>query len=225
MAYYRSMPDRSSVLSRKTLAGLRVARQLVAHPSALRTIGCLRSGSTGWDNGEPWWNARAIDYLSEQVSRGSTAFEWGSGGSTVFLAGLGVEVTSIEHDPEWVAQVLERCPGADVRLVPGTTSGVLRSEPVLRDRGRHFFDAYVAEVDQVADESLDLVIVDGLCRVECVRRARPKVKAGGLLVVDDSDLRFLAGLGGELPGWRRVSLTGFKRPFDVRQTSFFRKPG
>ena len=219
------MAGHSSVLSRKTLAGLRVARQLVAHPSAFGTVGSLLTGDTRWDHGEPWWNARAISYLGEQLRPGSVAFEWGSGGSTVFLAGLGVTVTSIEHDPEWVAHVLERCPGADVRLVPGETSGQLRSEPVLRDRGQHFFDAYVAAIDQVAAESLDLVIVDGLCRIECVRRAQPKVRPGGLLVVDDTDLRFLAGLDRELPGWPAVSLTGFKRPFDVRQTSFFRKPG
>ena len=43
------------------------------------------------------------------------------------------------------------------------------------------------------DASLDLVVVDGRARVECARRAMPKVKPGGLLLLDDTSRERYAG--------------------------------
>jgi hypothetical protein len=176
------------------------------------------------DKGEPWWNRRAISYLKAHLSPGGTVFEWGCGGSTVWLANQGFAVTSIEHDLEWAAKVSARCVNVDVRHIPGMDEGQLRSEPELRDGGRHFFDEYVGEIERWEDGSIDAVIVDGLCRVECARRGAAKVRRGGMLIVDDTDYQFLTALSNDLPGWRAVKLSGFKRPLDFRETTFFHKP-
>jgi hypothetical protein len=138
-------------------------------------------------------------------------------------------VTSIEHDPEWVKKVIDRCPAADIRLVSGTTHGRLPAEPQhrnafkLEEKGQQFFDDYVAAIDTFEEGSLDIVIVDGMCRMECVRRGASKVKPGGVLIVDDTDYRF--GDPEELlPGWHAVGIWGFKTTRDLRETTFFHKP-
>jgi hypothetical protein len=172
----------------------------------------------------PWWNKRAIRYLSRHIRPGDLAFEWGSGGSTVWLTRQGVSVTSIEHDPVWAAKVIDLCPETNVRLIPAATHGQVRSEPQLQDEGQHFFDDYVAAIDPLEDCSFDIMIVDGICRMECVRRGASKVKPGGVLVLDDTDFRCLAPSKRLLPGWRIVSLSGFKSTRDVRETTFFHRP-
>jgi hypothetical protein len=204
----------------------RILQQLVADPGAIATTGALFHGRSAWEAAEPWWNRPAISYLDRHLHPGDCAFEWGSGGSTLYLASHGVRVSSIEHDRTWMRRVAERCPDAEVRLVEGQPEGYIRSELDGSDGGRNYFDAYVAAIDQRADESIDIVIVDGVCRIECLRRAMPKVKRGGLLVVDDTDLSYLSCVERQLEGWRRVRFTGFKRrpPIDIRETSFFHKP-
>jgi Methyltransferase domain len=205
------------------LSKLAIMRRLIAHPSAMCTVGALvyRDGP---DSAElPWWNARATRYLSRHLRPGDRVFEWGSGASTVWLTQRGADVTSVEHDPDWMTKVLARCPAANVRSVPGTPRGRLRSEPPTGD-SVHYFDDYVAAIDAVADGSLDVVIVDGMSRLACVRRAVPKVRPGGLLVVDDTDMSCFAPVKKQLPGWRMVSHTGFKPTLELRETTFFHKP-
>lgn len=203
----------------------RIARRMVADPGALATVSDLvRRGPTE-EAEAPWWNKRAIRYLSHQLQPAARVFEWGSGGSTVWLARQGIAVTSIEHNPEWVTNVIDRCPSADIRAIPGTTHGSLRSHSGWLDRGQLFFDDYVAAIDQFEDESFDIIIVDGVCRIECVHRGAPKVKPGGILIVDDTDLKLLSPPRKLLPGWRSVSLSGFKKTSrDFRETTFFYRP-
>jgi precorrin-6B methylase 2 len=183
------------------------ARTLLRHPTALTTIGVVFRRNLAADAGAPWWNDRAIHYLDQNLRPGDRVFEWGSGASTVWLVGRGAKVISVEHDPDWVSKVRERCPEADVRAFPEKASD------------------YVAAIDEFEDGSFDVVIVDGTYRAECLHRGASKVKPGGLLVLDDTDMRQLARLKKlSLPGWKTVSFTGFKASRDVRETTFFRRP-
>ena len=142
----------------------------------------------------------------------------------MWLSSHGVRVTSVEHDLAWVAKVSERCPGIDIRAIPGSPHGQLRSESLHPLQDELYFDDYVAEIDQIPRESLDIVIVDGKCRLACVRRGAPKVKPGGMLIVDDTDLRWFAPAKRLLPGWRKVVTSGFKPTRDLRETTFFIRP-
>lgn len=205
--------------------GVGLTRRLIQHPTALATAGALFHPDAAAEAGGPWWNERAIRYLGSCVRRGDRVFEWGSGGSTVWLVGLGARVTSVEHDPQWVAKVKDRCPEADVRAIPGTDEGTLATEWVHIYEGPRYFDDYVAAIDEFADESFDVVIVDGICRAACLRRGAPKVRPGGVIVLDDSDMGHYRGLKKSLPGWKTVSHAGFKPTGDLRETTFFHRPG
>ena len=182
-------------------------RTLLRRPTAITTIGVVFRRNLKADAGAPWWNDRAIRYFGQQLRPGDRVFEWGSGASTVWLVSRGAKVTSIEHDPGWVSNVRARCPEADVRTVPDNTR------------------EYVAAIDEFEDDSFDVVIVDGIHRPECLPRGAAKVRPGGLLVLDDTDQRQLARLRkSSLPGWKKMSFTGFKASKDVRETTFFRRP-
>lgn len=150
------------------------------------------------DDAQPWITFAATRFLRRIVSHGTRVFEWGSGGSTLFLANLGAETTSIEHDPAWHARVAPRLDARldrpDVRLIepvpvdrppaaddPGQFGS---SDP--RYRGMSF-EAYVRAIDGFADGSFDLVLIDGRARPACIRRAIPKIRRGGWLMLDNAD--------------------------------------
>ena len=180
---------------------------------------------SNWDVGEPWWNHRAMQYVKARLPASGEAFEWGSGGSTVWLAAQGLHVTSIESDSKWAERVSRRCSSADVRYIPGADTGTLRSEPQLDDEGRHFFDAYVSAIDDVAPRSLDIVVIDGICRVQCARRTSDKVKPNGMVVLDDTNWDFLRLDESIFAGWQTVRLRGFKRMDGcVWETTCFLRP-
>jgi hypothetical protein len=182
-------------------------RTLMRHPGALTTIGVIFRPNMEADMGTPWWNGRAVRYITEQLRPSDQVFEWGSGASTIWLCDHGAKVTSIEHDADWVEKVTSRCPAAVIRAIPGSA------------------EEYVGAIDEFADGSFDIVIVDGLFRPECLRRGASKVKPGGLLILDDTDQRQLARVRKTaLPQWKKVSFTGFKASKDVRETTFFRRP-
>jgi hypothetical protein len=140
----------------------------------------------------PWMPFRAGDWLDRNAERDWSAFEYGSGGTTVFLTQRIAALHSVEHDPEWFAQtsaVLEAAGHQHVRYeLEEPESG---DNPAFASTGPEFagrnFERYVKAIDAHPDASLDLVIVDGRARVACVRRALPKLREGGYLLLDNSD--------------------------------------
>ena len=204
-----------------------VAGALARHPEAVGSIGTVFRHDPALGVDAPWWNRRAVAYLDSQLRAGQRVLEWGSGGSTAWLVARGARVTSVEHDPGWAGQVKARCPDADVRAVlaaaAGTTAEPCHFNDLLNQQER-FFDDYIAVASEFPDRSLDVVIVDGMCRAECFRRAAPKVRPGGLLIIDDSDMPPYRRISDLVPGWEKTAFAGFKASKDLRQTSFFRRP-
>ena len=177
-------------------------------------------GSTTLSAAMPWWPFPVIDFVDRHLPRGSRVLEFGGGGSTLWLLERGHQVTSVEHDQQWSEVLLDKVPAGHVVSVPVAASGEITS-PV--EPG--FFDSYVAVADGFDDEALDLVIVDGRARVECGRRARPKVKRGGMLLLDDSDRERYLPLVGELGSWERRDFTGLKPGSGgPRHSSIFIRP-
>lgn len=225
--------DESFALLRKVHTAARVANIAVRHPHAIPTLSCVSERKSAfWENAHPWWNSGAISYLARSLRPGDRVWEWGSGASTVWLVRHRAKVTSIENEPEWAEEVQTRCPGSDIRLIPGRDAGECQAEQereyeVFRNL---YYDDYLAAIDLEPEESLDVVIVDGCCRIECVRRAVPKVRQGGLIVLDDTERPYLTDQlrhCEEVHGWETVRKSGFKRwplAAGLTETTFLRKP-
>ncbi|HEX8771620.1 MAG TPA: hypothetical protein VF711_12710 [Acidimicrobiales bacterium] len=134
---------------------------------------------------DPWLAPKAISYLDGALRPDWVGFEWGSGRSTTWFAGRLSSLISIEHDPGWHAHVERSTAGllnVEVRLIPLDHPPAETGEPRYDS-----LPGYVAAVDDVPDGSLDVVLVDGAYRQPCVAAALPKLRTGGLLIIDNTD--------------------------------------
>jgi hypothetical protein len=119
----------------------------------------------------PWWPFPAKECIESLIQRDWVVIEFGSGSSTIWLAGRVAYVYSFEDNPEWYERITDR-----LRL-QNVSNVTLR----LR-KGEGFYD-----LRDFADRVFDLAIVDGYCRFGCVEAVLPKLKAGGFLYLDNSD--------------------------------------
>ena len=178
-------------------------------------------GATTVERRLPWWPYAAAATVSAALPPSARVFEYGGGGSTLWLADRGAEVTVAEHDRQW-GELLRTELGerARIRVVEPVDAGLVSS----RHYPGRFFDDYVRLIDAEPDGSLDLVIVDGRARVECGLRARAKVRPGGMLLLDDSDRERYATLARAMEGWEETVVRG-ARPGGgpVFQTTIWRR--
>jgi predicted O-methyltransferase YrrM len=166
--------------------------------------------------GDPWLTPEAIRLLGALLRPSDTGVEFGSGRSTVWFAQRVAHLTSVEHDERWHADV----------------------SATLRDRGLTNVDYvlapwdpdlpgdqsdYVGTLRRFAVASLDFALIDGAYRDHAARLVMPRIKPGGLLIIDNvnwflpSDSRAPASrsralgpepgwtdIAGELAGWRSI---------------------
>lgn len=148
----------------------------------------------------PWISFGAINWLKGYLKPDMKVFEYGSGGSTIFLARRVQEVFSVEHEQGYFDVVQselnrknltnctyrlalpEKLPeNSDIKYVPGSFTSY---QP--RWQGLDF-TKYVTMIDQFPDNYFDLVVVDGRSRSSCILRALKKVKRNGWILLDNSE--------------------------------------
>lgn len=136
----------------------------------------------------PWLTEAAVYLLDSWLRTTDRGIEWGSGRSTIWLAARVEHLTSIESDHEWYESVksilhekgVER--RVDLHYVPITE---------VEDIDSLMSHPYAAIAEEMPDESLDFAIVDGLrLRLLCMEKVIPKIKPGGLLILDNADSFF-----------------------------------
>lgn len=128
---------------------------------------------TGFRPVRPWIPYSAARHLARQIKRNWQVLEIGSGMSTLWLAERCAEVNSIEADARWV-EALNR--------------EIVRRR--LTNAHIHFrWQAnHMCDFSAWPDSSLDLVFIDGGPRPACFEAALAKVKAGGYIYVDNTDI-------------------------------------
>jgi predicted O-methyltransferase YrrM len=126
----------------------------------------------------PWLTPKAIELLKQRLSPADTVFEWGAGRSTVWLARRTSRVTSIGHDPAWFERIQEQAGRQGLTNVALT---------LVRDGdGPPATSRYLNPIYQL-DAAPDVILVDGLHRQHCALAAVTKIKAGGMLVIDNAN--------------------------------------
>lgn len=142
----------------------------------------------------PWLPFRLIDELAARVDATSRVFEYGGGGSTLWFLERGATVVTVEHHPGWAAELRRRITSDRWTLVERSSDDA--------------FAAYVGAIEEHPDDSFDVVVVDGRERARCLTAAMPKVRPGGLLIVDDIDReRYRAAI--DATGWPVREVVGF----------------
>jgi predicted O-methyltransferase YrrM len=125
----------------------------------------------------PWLTPKAVELLKQRLTPADSVFEWGAGRSTLWLARRVSHVTSIEHHPRWFERVRiqagrQRLTNISLKLVPDSEC--------LLGAGHYVNPIY-------EDAAFDLILVDGLHRQSCALAAVNKIKAGGMIVVDNAN--------------------------------------
>ncbi len=151
-------------------------------------------------------------------------FEYGAGGSTLFFARRVSKVIAVEHDPAWAAQVqaalaAEQLGNASIQVVlPEADPAWKGKDPAdpasgistaVAYRGMSFRN-YAGVLDRWPDSLFDVIMVDGRARPACVHHALPKVKPGGLLILDNAERPHYQPALVRLreQGWRKLNFSG-----------------
>ncbi len=149
----------------------------------------------------PWLVFEAIEFLDKWLKKQMVVFEYGSGGSSLFISDRVKTLYSIDHDERWFENVktviqhegiknieykLHR-PIAELNELKKDCSAPENYLSCMGEFKNLNFENYVRSIDTYPDNHFDLVIVDGRSRPSCILHAIPKVKVGGILLVDNAD--------------------------------------
>jgi hypothetical protein len=145
-----------------------------------RSFRCLALGQGLWNSmrrqaavnsvGDPipWYTYACIEYLRCFNFSDCDVFEFGAGNSSLFWAGLARNVTSVENDPDWYAQILGKA---------------LPNQQVMLCQQEYEYVAALASSRQ----SFHVIVVDGKWRKSCVEEAILHIADGGMILLDNSD--------------------------------------
>ena len=129
--------------------------------------------------GLPWLSPQAIQFLAQHLQSTDVGLEFGSGRSTLWFTRRVSFLTSVEHNPEWH----RRIKGMAIRAGADNLECLL----VLKeDDEMSRSPAYARVAERFVDGSLDFILVDGIYRDYCANASIGKLRAGGLLILDDA---------------------------------------
>lgn len=129
-------------------------------------------------NDLPWIPFAATRFIEKMILRpDSRVFEYGSGGSTVWLAGRCGFLVTVENRAGLYEEVEKKLIELD---------RMNNVEYLLRSKGPRGFRPYIDAIDDY-EEDFDVVFVDGRERAACMTKAKPRIKPGGYLILDNPD--------------------------------------
>lgn len=155
----------------------------------------------------PWFTSGAVEFLENYLQEHPHAvvLEFGSGASTFWLAKRTSNLHSIEYDVDYYAYVKKRLAegGDDYYPVNYVYSGL----------PNYLF------CKRFPDEFFDVVLVDGRRRKNSIIHSIPKLKPGGLLLLDDSQRQYYHCVFDLMEGWQHYSA-----PEEFKSTDWWIKP-
>jgi hypothetical protein len=184
--------------------------------------------------GTPWTSPAAVLFFERVLNKDMTGFEYGSGLSTVFFARKLKHLVSVEHHEAWHRHVQslfekENIRNVDYHLIPpntqaenpapeggGLASPVSPADPL---QGAHPYTDYARFISKYPDAHFDFILIDGRARVACSIQAIPKLKPGGIFVLDNSEREKYAPVHQLLAAWPSVNTTT-----GLTDTTFWFKP-
>lgn len=120
----------------------------------------------------PWLTKDAVAFLDSMIKPDDVGVEFGSGRSTIWFANRMKHLTSIEKHAGWYEKVVR----------------MLQDHGLSHKVDYHHCDddaTYAAQANSLADNSIDFCLVDGAAREHCTLNMLPKMRSGGLLVIDN----------------------------------------
>jgi predicted O-methyltransferase YrrM len=129
--------------------------------------------------GVPWIAPAAVEFLEGYLKPSDQMLEFGSGRSTLWFAERVHHITSVEHNPDWHRQVSSKI------AEKGYSNISYFLHPRQADAIAPGQSDYVLVSKSIPPASLNVVLVDGIYRAQCVLHSLPLIMAGGILVIDN----------------------------------------
>jgi len=113
----------------------------------------------------PWYTYPTISFISQRLKPDMSVFEYGSGFSTLWYSQRVNTVKGVEHDQEWVNKIRHK--------IPDTGQIVHR-------------DSQAEYVEEISNHTpVDIVVIDGEYRDDCVGPAIDALSSEGVIILDD----------------------------------------
>ena len=136
----------------------------------------------------PWWTFKSIKMLTSHLNRKQKIFEWGSGGSTLYLSKYVKKVTSVENNLTWTKKVNSHLKKQNINNVE-----ILQKEIDFQSPESFKGSPY----GQSIKSTFDIIVVDGedqfgaeskwSVREACFSISQNFIRQnGGIIIVDDS---------------------------------------
>lgn len=148
----------------------------------------------------PWWVKGAVEHLDRLIRPEWIGWEWGGGGSTVWLGRRIKHLTTVEHSQDWVFELKDRLDRFCIKNV----------NIHLQPQRSSYYVEYAEEILSVPEGSLDFIAVDGRNRPRCLYNAICKLARGGVLLLDDSQREaYQDGIAHIPQNWKRFDYEGW----------------
>jgi hypothetical protein len=199
---------------------LRVAQWLALRPQDVLPYARhgIPSRRTPLELGMPWWSFGAVAAVGRLPKPGMEVFEFGSGGSSIFLAARAGAVTCVEVEGKWASMVQDEAGRRGMRNL-----SVLHRPFDFHDPAGFDSSDYLAVLGK---RDYDVIVVDGKeesdqVRDVCFWKAEERIKPGGFIVLDDSWRYPQVKTRNQARGWTDYKGTGYCR-VGVTSTCVFR---
>jgi hypothetical protein len=116
----------------------------------------------------PWWPPAAARRINALIDRSWTVVEFGSGMSTLWLADRAGRVMSVESNRDWYGRI-------------SSSFGDRKNIDYLFRAAASYVD-----IPEVSGQ-LNLVVIDGERRADCIDWAMARLPVGGWIYLDNSD--------------------------------------
>jgi hypothetical protein len=118
----------------------------------------------------PWCTYSFIKFIEPRLSKEFNVFEYGSGNSTIWYAERVKYIVSVEHEEKWANKLKQSLPD--------------NANLILQKR-----DNYKNYIKMVGTLGIvfDIIIIDGIFRVECVSESLNHLNDGGVIIFDNSE--------------------------------------
>lgn len=123
-------------------------------------------------NGEPipWFTYPFIDFLKVRLNKNMKVFEFGSGNSTIWFAKRVSSIVSVEHNEKWYNKIREAIP---------QNAKIIFNNPTNENEYH--------KIIKTMTDKFDLIIVDAIDRVNCLRVSKDHLSENGVIILDNSN--------------------------------------
>ncbi len=133
---------------------------------------------------KPWIHPDVVTMLYKKININTKILEFGSGNSTVYFSKLTDNLYSVEHNIRWYNEIKPQL-NNKVKYILSKVDYVPQPS-----KDEIFYNCKTIEelfTAPIPDEYFDIIIIDGIHRVNCAYASLNKLKKGGILILDDSN--------------------------------------